>query len=83
MAPRFTGTATDPRRRLLEGQAETLSDAGLLSVLIDSPNTDCVATLLNEHPIPDGLWRISAEDLFALDGVGPAAAARVLACLEM
>ena len=39
--------------------------------------------LLAEHPIPDRLWRVCSEDLVALEGVGPAAAARVLACLEM
>jgi DNA repair protein RadC len=83
VAPRPPGTCGDPRQRLLAGHAESLSDACLLSVLIDSPSTDRAAVLLAEHPIPDGLWRVEAEDLVALDGVGPAAAARVLACLEM
>ena len=83
MAPRLPGSRTDARQRLLAGYAETLTDAGLLSVLIDSPRTDRAAALLAEHPIPDALWRVCAEDLVALEGVGPAAAARVLACLEM
>jgi DNA repair protein RadC len=83
VTPRPPGIVTDPRQRLLSGHADTLSDACLLSVLIDSPSTDRATTLLAEHPIPDGLWRVGAEDLVALDGVGPAAAARVLACLEM
>jgi DNA repair protein RadC len=83
VAPRSPGVGTDPRQRLLAGHAEALSDVCLISVLIDSPSTDRAATLLAEHPIPDGLWRVGAEDLVALDGVGPAAAARVLACLEM
>jgi DNA repair protein RadC len=39
--------------------------------------------ILAEHPIPDALWRVCAEDLVAHDGVGPAAAARLLACLEI
>ena len=83
MAPRPPGTTTAPRQRLLSGNADALSDASLLAVLLDSPSTDRATVLLAEHPIPDGLWRVCAEDLIALDGVGPAAAARVLACLEM
>jgi len=83
VAPRPPGTTTDPRQRLLSGNADALSDASLLAVLLDSPSTDRATVLLAEHPIPDGLWRVCAEDLIALDGVGPAAAARVLACLEM
>lgn len=83
MAPRFPGCATDPRELLLEGRAESLSDAGLLSVLIGERSPRRADALLAEHPIPDALWRVCGEDLIALDGVGPAAAARVLACLEM
>jgi len=83
VAPRTPGMTADPRQRLLSGNAEALSDASLLSVLLDSPSTNRATVLLAEHPIPDGLWRVCAEDLIALDGVGPAAAARVLACLEM
>ncbi|MDR3686083.1 MAG: DNA repair protein RadC [Coriobacteriia bacterium] len=83
MAPRTPGMTADPRQRLLSGHAEALSDASLLAVLLDSPTTHRASRLLAEHPIPDGLWRVCAEDLIALEGVGPAAAARVLACLEM
>jgi DNA repair protein RadC len=39
--------------------------------------------VLNAHPRPDGLWRVGAADLIALEGVGPAGAARLLACLEL
>ena len=83
MAPRPPGTACAARELLLAGSAETITDAGLISVLIGSPSQEHATALLAEHPIPDGFWRVSAEDLVALDGVGPAAAARVLACLEM
>ncbi len=83
MAPRLRGNATDPRRHLLEGRAETLSDAGLLAVLIGEEEPRRAERILAEHPIPDGLWRVSADELVAHEGVGPAAAARVLACLEM
>jgi DNA repair protein RadC len=83
VAPRLTLHVAGARDVLLAGQAETLSDAGLLSVLIGAPSSERATALLAEHPIPDGLWRVCAEDLVALDGVGPAGAARVLACLEM
>jgi DNA repair protein RadC len=68
---------------LLSGRADNLTDEGLLGVLIGQQSTARAAAILAEHPIPDGLWRVCAEDLVAMDGVGPAAAARVLACLEM
>ncbi|MDO9173268.1 MAG: DNA repair protein, partial [Actinomycetota bacterium] len=68
---------------LLSGRADNLTDEGLLGVLIGQQSSNRAAAILAEHPIPDGLWRVCAEDLVAMDGVGPAAAARVLACLEM
>jgi len=57
-------------------------DEGLLAVLIGE-GAGGARELLSAHPIPDGLWRVCAEDLQTIPGVGPAAAARVLACLEM
>ena len=83
MAPRLPGITEDARHVVLCGKAETLTDAGLLSVLIGQDSSRRADALLAEHPIPDGLWRVCAEDLVALEGIGPAAAARVLACLEM
>ena len=83
MAPRVPGNVEDARQLVLIGRAETLSDAGLLSVLMGETSAQRATALLADHPIPDGLWRVCAEDLVALEGVGPAAAARVLACLEM
>ena len=84
MAPRLHLAAEkDPRERVLAGYADTVTDAGLLSILIGESTLAGASALLDAHPIPDGLWRVSAEDLVALEGVGPAGAARVLACLEM
>jgi DNA repair protein RadC len=83
MAPRLLGKHQNSRELLLLGRGESLSDAGLLSILIGESSGTSAQALLAEHPIPDGLWRVCGEDLVALDGVGPAAAARVLACLEM
>lgn len=83
MAPRIMGRHQSSRDLLLLGGAESISDAGLLSILIGENSRISAEALLAEHPIPDGLWRVCGEDLVALEGVGPAAAARVLACLEM
>lgn len=83
MAPRQPGCSARPRELVLSGGVDRLTDEGLLSILIGEGADDGLRTLLAEHPIPDGLWRVCAEDLVAIDGVGPAAAARVLACLEI
>jgi DNA repair protein RadC len=83
MAPREPGSAARPRDMVLAGHAGSISDAGLIAVLIGEEEESGARTLLERHPIPDGLWRVCAQDLIALDGVGPVAAARVLACLEM
>ena len=83
MAPRIFAPDAGARDLLLAGRADTLTNEGLLAVLIGAESSGRAAAILAEHPIPDGLWRVCAEDLVALDGVGPAAAARVLACLEM
>lgn len=83
MAPRLPGRVERPRDLLLSGCPETLSDVALVGVLIGDAAPDGARELLQEHPIPDGLWRVSASDLTRISGVGPAGAARVLACLEM
>ncbi len=83
MAPRPPGCAVDARELLLSGRADALDDYSLLGVLLGEGRQTGVDRLLASHPIPDGLWRVSADDLVALEGVGPARAARVLACLEM
>jgi DNA repair protein RadC len=83
MPPHQLGHDHGPRAMLLSGRAENMTDEGLLAVLIGERSDVGARRILAEHPIPDGLWRVCAEDLVALDGVGPAGAARVLACLEM
>jgi DNA repair protein RadC len=83
MAPRQPGTECDARNLVLAGHAETIPDANLITVVLGAATPEPAAELLAAHPIPDALWRVSAEDLVALEGVGPAGAARVLACLEM
>lgn len=83
MVPRIPGRATDPRSMLLTGQPDGLTDMGLLSVLVGESAASGVGELLGNRPVPQGLWRVSPDDLVALEGVGPAAAARLLACVEM
>lgn len=83
MAPRLVGPGATSRQAVLCGRPDTLSDAALLSLVIGGDEDDRARALLERLPTRDGLWRVSAEDLFAVPGVGPAAASRVLACLEM
>jgi DNA repair protein RadC len=71
------------RDAVLVGQAEMLSDAALVGLLVAEGSEDAGRVVLDAHPIPDGFWRLTAEDLLRLPGVGPAGAARLLSCLEM
>jgi len=80
MAPRPNNCAGDPRDLLLSGDSEHVPDVDLLSVLV---GRECGPALLRSHPAPDALWRVSAEELIELPGVGRAGAARMLACLEL
>jgi len=82
LAPRPVGVDRTPRDLLLRGQGDAVSDAGLIAVLMGDDES-CGHRILREHPSPDALWRVSAEDLVSLPGVGPASAARLLAGLEM
>lgn len=66
---------------LLSGIPEAVSDEGLLSVLLGENRVP--GELVRALPTPDALWRVSAEDLVGVPGVGPARAARLLACLEV
>jgi DNA repair protein RadC len=73
---------TEPRELLLAGHSYAISDSDLLSVLVGNAGARKVKSLLGTN-VTDALWRVSGDDLIALDGVGPASAARLLACLEM
>jgi DNA repair protein RadC len=60
-----------------------LTDAALLSVLVGETGALGVGRLVSEQPVAAALWRMNPDDLVELDGIGPAGAARLLACLEM
>lgn len=81
MSHRSTAAA-DARELLLSGQPYAITDEGLLSIVVGEPSATRVKTLLGAD-VPDALWRVSGEELVALDGMGPASAARLLACLEI
>ena len=83
MAPRMLVRRDEVREVVLCGRADTLSDAALVGLLVAEGSEDTGRTLLARHPIPDSFWRLTGEDLVRLPGVGPAGAARLLACLEM
>lgn len=83
MTPRPPVPSRDARRLLLAGHPEAVSDESLLSVVVGDGSGCTTSQLLERHPIPDALWRVSPEDLVALEGVGPIGAARLLACLEI
>ncbi len=81
MAPRIN-LRTQPKELLLAGRPEGVPDGALLSVIAGETGADRICDLLGDD-VTDGLWRVSAEDLVALEGVGPATAARLLACVEI
>jgi DNA repair protein RadC len=83
MAPRLLARPVSARDAVLAGRADTLSDAALVSLLICRGPEDFGRAVLEALPEPDSLWRAGAEDLVRLKGVGPAGAARLLACLEL
>jgi DNA repair protein RadC len=72
-----------PRDLVLCGRADAVPDASLIALLVGEASAETGEALLREHPIPDALWRVSAEDLTRLPGVGPVAASRLLASLEI
>ena len=83
MAPRVLVRRDCARDAVLFGRAETLSDAALVGLIVAEGSSDTGEALLAAHPIPDGFWRLTGEDLLRLPGVGPAGAARLLGCMEM
>lgn len=74
--------AADACRLLLSGHPEAVSVEHLISVLVGERGSVGAMRIFETGGSPDALWRVSAEELVALDGVGPVAAARVLACVE-
>jgi DNA repair protein RadC len=83
VAPRMLACRDGLRDVVLCGRADSLSDAALVGVLVAECSEDAGRAVLDAHPIPDSFWRLNAEDLLRLPGVGPAGAARLLVCLEM
>lgn len=80
--PPFTSVSQPPRDLLLAGQPYALTDDGLLSVLVGESGVQSVRSVLGDD-LSQGIWRMSADDLVSLDGIGPATAARLLACVEI
>ena len=83
MEPTYPRNGECPRELLLQGQTQSLTDEALLSVLVGETGAAGVGRLLRHQPVAQGLWRMDAEELISLEGVGPARAARILAVLEM
>ena len=83
MAPRMRTDPASCRDAVLAGRADAVSDADLVGLVMCEARPGIGRAVLEAHPRPDGLWRVGAEDLTALEGVGPAGAARFLACLEL
>jgi DNA repair protein RadC len=68
---------------VLAGRADSLSDAALVALVVSQGPEEVGRAVLEAHAEPDGLWRVSAEELVRMQGIGPAGAARLLACLEL
>lgn len=83
MAPRLLVRAGAAREAVLSGRVDSLSDAALVALLVSEGSEQVGRAILEAHPEPDGLWRVTGEDLVRTHGVGPAGAARLLACLEL
>jgi DNA repair protein RadC len=83
MAPRLLARPADARVAILSGRADSVSDAALVALLVGEGSEPVGRAVLDVRSAPDGLWRVSAEELVRVRGVGPAGAARLLACLEL
>jgi len=83
MAPRLLARSADARVAVLTGRADSLTDAALVALVVAEGSDTVGRAVLDAHAAPDGLWRVSAEQLVRVRGVGPAGAARLLACLEL
>lgn len=84
MAPRPVGSGRTARDLLLSGRADSLTNEALISLVVGGPGSAGLGeTILCEHPVSDGLWRVGTEELTRHSGIGPATAARILASLEI
>lgn len=83
MTPREPTVICHPREALLAGRPESLTDGGLLAVLVGEEGARTLERMLPAGAVPQALCRLSGEELVSVGGVGPAAAARLLACVEM
>jgi DNA repair protein RadC len=83
LAPRLLARPPDARDAILSGRADSLSDAALVALVVAKGSDSVGRAVLEGHASPDALWRVSAEELVRVRGVGPAGAARLLACLEL
>jgi len=83
MAPRLLVRSPDARSAVLSGRADSLTDAALVALVVAEGSDTIGRAVLDGQSEPDGLWRVSAEELVRVRGVGPAGAARLLACLEL
>jgi len=83
VVPRLVVDRSDARDLMLCGQASALSDSALVALVLGCREDPVARGVLERHPLPDGLWRLAAEDLVGYEGVGPAGAARLLGSLEL
>jgi DNA repair protein RadC len=83
VAPRLCARNGSSRVAVLQGRADTVPDADLVGLLVGDGGSDLGRIVLATDPRPDALWRLGAEELIAVPGVGPAGAARLLASLEL
>ncbi len=83
MAPRLVGRTIAVRDLVLDGRLDAVSDEALVGLALGDCGDKLGRLVLREHPMPEGLWRVRAEDLCVHEGVGPARAASLLACLEL
>ena len=81
--------AERPREKLIRYGASALSATELLAVLISSGNQDDSALSLAARVLSldpkglNGLYDLQPEELMKIKGIGPAAAGRILAALEL
>jgi len=83
VAPRLVRQPAHVRDLVLCGRGDAVSDAALVSLVLGHAEETVGRGVLDRHPLPEGLWSLSADDLICHEGIGPAAAARLLASLEL